>query len=278
MPIAEIGAGVRRNLESLVINALEVVRRSGSGVSGRGSRQLQWREHWKTGAGAGCKLGLIDTDYDQRLPDMCGATVTLRPGGFRSSRLHHGTVSVTTLVAQGHDLITGLVPRAHLFVAPEIAEDGATEPRLIVAGMEWLLEQGVRLVALPFGGKMEASDIGNALKAGVDRGVIFFAASGGGWSEELLFPARHAATIAVAASDDVGTPCFHRDAPDNVDLIAPGWNVPSLGSAGVTSATGSSIACVIATAVAALAIANEAIDMSQVNRESVVRLLREAGG
>lgn len=275
MPIAEIGAGVRRNLESPVIDALDVVRRSASVASGRTAIQLQWRERWKVGAGAGCKIGLIDTNFHDRLPDMRGATVTLRPGSLGSDSLNHGTVSATTLVAQGHDLITGVVPRAHLFVAPDIAENGTTEPRSIVAAVEWLLAQGVRLIALPFGGQMEVPDIGRALRAAADRGGIFFAASGGGWSEELLFPARHAATIAVAASDEVGTPCFHRDPPDDVDLLAPGWNVPAVGSAGVTSATGSSIACVIATAVAALAIANEAIDVSQVDRASVVRLLRE---
>jgi subtilisin family serine protease len=158
-----------------------------------------------------------------------------------------------------------------------VNSDGVAVPHSVARGIVWLMENGVSLIALPIGSAMVHEEVADALAA-ASKHAIFFAAAGSGWSNELLFPARERAPIAVAASDDGGTLCFHGGDTSRIDLVAPGWNiVGSISSNRSVERTGSSVACVMAAAVAALALSFNGFGSRSCSRRTLLRMLCGTG-
>lgn len=263
----------------MMLEACAPVQRAGSIGSALSPLQLRWREDWSAATGRGVSLGLIDTDFDQRHPDLLGASLTVRnfAGPTRlSTRLRqHGTYSVTTIAGQGHRFIRGIAPGVRLLVATVVNSNGAAVPRSVADGIVWLMENGAKLIALPIGSTAVHEELADTLRAATNKGAIFFAATGSGWSNELLFPASERIPIAVAASDDGGTLCFHGDDTSRIDLVAPGWNI--VGSVSINRTverSGSSVACVMAAAVAALALSADSFGSRRWSRRTLLRMLR----
>lgn len=213
-------------------------------------------ETWSSSGGGGASIGLVDGSIDRQSPDLVGADIVTRDfvgcADACTDTAIHGTNMATLLVGQGHHHMQGVAPRARLLAARVIGPTDMATPERIAAGIDWLVLEGVRLVALPLGSEVDSTIVASALVRGRKAGVRFFAASGNG-SGAVLFPARHPCVIAVGPADDRGLllPQARRD--PHLDLLAPGWQIPGLLTTnGRGSGSGSSIACVMATGMAAL--------------------------
>jgi hypothetical protein len=215
-----------------------------------------FEEAWFSSDGGGSSIGLVDGSVDRRSPDLVGADIVTRDFVGRADECAdtaiHGTNMATLLVGQGNEYMQGVVPRARLLAARVVGPTDMATPDRIAAGIDWLVLEGVRVVALPLGSEIDSTIVASALVRGSNAGVRFFAASGNG-SGAVLFPARHPCVIAVGPADERGTllPQARRD--PHLDLLAPGWQIPGLLTTnGRGSGSGSSIACVMATGMAAL--------------------------
>src|SRR4051794_31038331 len=89
---------------------------------------LVWKDEWKTSSGNGIVAGLLDTDFDENIPDLIGANLIVRKFSGCSNKMpwliEHGTYSVATLIGQGHYQIRGIAPDARLMVAKVVESDG----------------------------------------------------------------------------------------------------------------------------------------------------------
>lgn len=211
---------------------------------------------WFSSGGGASLIGLVDGSIDRRSPDLVGADIVTRDfvgcADVCVDTAIHGTNMATLLVGQGHQYLQGVVPRSRLLAARVVGPTDMATPARIAAGIDWLVVEGVRLVALPLGSEIDSTIVASAIVRGHKAGVRFFAASGNG-SGTVLFPARHPCVMAVGPADDRGRllPQARRD--PHLDLLAPGWQIPGLLTTnGRGSGSGSSIACVMATGMAAL--------------------------
>ncbi len=211
---------------------------------------------WYATDGHAVRVGLVDTDFEVRHPDVVGADIvrkTFAEEHFEPELNKHGTHSVTTIVGQGNREIRGIAPQVQLFVASVVSPSGIADPQAVSDGIAWLIEQEVQLIAMPLGGSSQSAAIEDQIRRGTETGTIFFAARGTCWSDKAVYPAMNPRTISVGPSDDAGNLWFEASRIPRLDLIAPGWNVAApVTRTTVAERSGSSVACVISVAVAAL--------------------------
>ncbi len=235
---------------------------------------VQWMEEWYSAAGQGVVAGLLDTSFDEQIPDLVGADLVIR--NFAASAeenlylAEHGTYSVTILIGQGRHQIRGIAPRACLFIAKVVGTDGVATPRAVIEAIDWLVSSGVQIIVLPLGDPIEREEISQLIEKVYEYGVVVFAAAGNGHPDPLIFPARHPLAIAVGAADAHGNLLPECSRLPRLDLVAPGWKIPApIRGRVIRRRSGSSVACVIAAGTAILALSAGAIP-TPTNRMNVL--------
>jgi subtilisin family serine protease len=241
------------------------------------SPYLRFEEAWQRNAGSGAAIGLLDTSFDTQIPDLEGADLHAR--NFTGSPVgpsaeEHGSHSVSLLVGQGRRQIRGIVPKARLYVATVVADDGIARPGAVADAIDWLSCRGARIVIAPLGDAAEDQQIAQAITSAASRKSVFFAAAGNTHPAPLLFPAMHPLAIAVGAADshlNLLSDCCRQP---RLDLIAPGWDIAALvRHEMICRRSGSSVACVVAGAIAALAFSAGAIEEDSFSRTRVLKAL-----
>jgi subtilisin family serine protease len=243
---------------------------------------LRMRPEWAHSEGEGVAAGLLDTRIDASAPDFAGAALVIR--NFTSGRqlaeqpIEHGTHSAAVLTGQGRARVRGLIPRARLLAAEVVEADGVATPEAVYAALEWMRQEGAQVVALPLGDSVDRAEVGEAMARGDACGVVYFAAAGNCHPDPLTFPARHPLAIAVGGTDRKGSLLGECCRWPRLDLAAPGFEIASLARGRtVRRRSGSSVACVLAAGVAALAVSSGA-PRGRVSRAEVLDLISGGGG
>lgn len=211
-----------------------------------------------TDAGWSVTVALVAGAVDETHPDLVGATVrTCLP----SSAAAHDPDPVSTshaalLVGTGHARVQGVVPAAHLLVAPVLA-DHRPGDEAVDQAVRRTLAEGADVVVLPFGRRRLGRRLAVTLRRAVASGVAVLAAAGDDDPDGLAFPAAVSGVLAVAAHDgDALLPGSSRLA----DLCAPGRAVP--GAVPGVDLAGSTVACVLAAGAHAAHLARLRLDVT----------------
>lgn len=236
-----------------------------------------WRNNFPTGEGV--TIGLIESDVDTKIPDLDSSDISIRNFAeyypLNTKIREHGTHSVSILVGQGKRHIRGIAPKAHLFIASVIGPNGTAESETVERALKWLISNNVDIIAIPLGDDKKHIKIERLIEKGYKKGILFMAAAGNWHPMPLSFPARHQKTIAVGAADNFGKILPDCSRLPRLDLLAPGWNIfAPVNEEYVRSASGSSVACVIAAGAAVLLLADKK------NKESYIyeTILEELSG
>ncbi|HMT94826.1 S8/S53 family peptidase [uncultured Thiothrix sp.] len=201
-------------------------------------------------------IGLIDyTANVSSSNDLINAKIILRSTcSGESSNFEeddHGLFSSSLLVAQGQQIFRGLIPNANLFFYGFKPNDAITEVELVSA-INWLIEQQVQLICLPFGADTEVSAVTEVINKAVNLGILIFAAVGNDYPKPSLFPSCLGNVLSVGALDQHYLSlddCCRNPEPD---CWLPGLKIPGLtGSGELAYRSGTSVACVLATGFAA---------------------------
>jgi subtilisin len=269
-----------------MIDACYSVRRFATGSTCRDVRAplLRWVDEWAKSAGRGICLGLLDSGLDERLPDLRGAEFVVKDftSGKETSQngTEHGSHSTAILIGQGHYQICGIVPRVRLLVAKVVESSGIASPNTVAEAIDWAVSSSAHIVALPLGDPTEDLEIVQEIERGYrNSGVMFFAAAGNSHPEPLMFPANHPLAVAIGAADFKGRLLSECSRLPRLDLVAPGWKIPApVHCRAIRRRSGSSVACIIAAGVAALAISAESSLPKRLNRTSILtKLSRDRG-
>jgi subtilisin family serine protease len=169
---------------------------------------------WEAGfTGAGVPVAVLDTGIDDTHPDLRGqltARKSFLPGqGIRDTD-GHGTHVASTIAGTGAasgGRYRGVAPDATLLVGKVCGGQGCPESA-ILAGMEWAVGKGAKVVNLSLGGPDTAAD--DPLELAVARlsaahGTLFVIAAGNDGTygaETVSSPASADAALAVGAVDD----------------------------------------------------------------------------
>ena len=234
-----------------------------------GITRVQAPDAWGVvGTGGGVKVAVMDSGIDSGHPDLSVAggysavSASTAPSAWQDDIgvcNGHGTHVAGTVAGRDNSIgVVGIAPDAALYaikVFEVINGNCSAWVSSQINGLNWAVSQGIRVVNVSIGGSSSnfAYDlaINNAAAAGT-----FVVASAGNNGGGVLFPAKYAGSIAVAATNSSNTrPSWSSFGPE-VDIAAPGEGINStMPGGGYGGKSGTSMAAPHVTGVVALLLA-----------------------
>lgn len=197
--------------------------------------------------GAGIKIAVLDTGFDETHPDFQGRAVTKKLFASKSSDndVHgHGTHCIGTAcgpLRPSSGPRYGVAYEAEIYAGKVLGDDGFGTDRSIIAGMEWALEQGCQVISMSLGAPTQAGDLPSddyeqIGQVCLDAGTLIIAAAGNesrrpGSIAPVSSPAN-ASTIMCVGGIDINLgmydqSCGGTNPNQDVDIAAPGVDVLS---------------------------------------------------
>ena len=188
--------------------------------------------------GAGVKIGIIDSGVDHGHQDLDGVYA----GGYDFVQddadpddvYGHGTHVAGTACAEDNGLgVVGVAPGCALYSLRVLNDSGSGSWGTTIAAMDWAVLNGLQVVNLSLG---SSQDPGSTVKAAFDnaeaKGLVIVAAGGNsgtpsGKGNNVIYPAKYASVIAVAATDKNDTRPSWSSTGEEIELAAPGVSVLS---------------------------------------------------
>jgi len=167
--------------------------------------KLGLAEVHKIATGNNVLVAVIDSAIDARHPDVAGAIVdTFDAVGRREPPHFHGTGMAGAIAA--HQRLMGIAPAARILAVQAFSGTTRQSPeattRQILAGLEWAIRKGARVVNMSFAGPYDPM-LQLAMKNAAAKGVVLIAAAGNlGPKSPPLYPAADPHVIAVTATDE----------------------------------------------------------------------------
>jgi subtilisin family serine protease len=155
--------------------------------------------------GTNVLVAVIDSAIDIKHPDLAGAIVEQFDAVGRPEKPHpHGTGMTGAIAA--HQKLMGIAPDAKILAVRAFTSGSAQSPeattRNILAGIEWAIGKGARIINMSFAGPYDPM-LQVAMKNAHAKGVVLIAASGNqGPKSPPLYPAADPHVIAVTAIDE----------------------------------------------------------------------------
>jgi subtilisin family serine protease len=218
--------------------------------------KLHLGEVHRVATGSNVLVAVIDSEIDSRHPDLAGAFVERYDAVGRPDKPHvHGTGMAGAIAA--HRQLMGIAPGAKILAIHAFSPDAGESPQAttqhILAGLEWAISRGARVINMSFAGPYDPM-LQLAMKNAHDKGVVLIAAAGNlGPKSPPLYPAADPNVIAVTAVDQNDHLFAGANQGPYIAVAAPGVNVlePAPDS-GYQITTGTSVAAAHVTGVAAL--------------------------
>lgn len=134
-------------------------------------------------------------------------------------------------------------------------KDGKTTATALSTAINLAVEDGVDVINLSIGGTTESNLLEQAIKNAYDKGVIIVVSAGNNGADTVnCYPASYDEVFAVAAMDKNGNRAFFSNFGDEVDFIAPGYQVEVQGNKEVELVSGTSFSAPFITSVAAMSL------------------------
>jgi subtilisin family serine protease len=218
--------------------------------------KLKLAEVHKIATGKGVLIAIIDSQIDAGHPELGSAIAeSFEAVGMPDKPHTHGTGMLGAIVSQGR--LMGVAPGAKALAIHAFATGSKQSPQAttqaIIAGLDFALEKGARIVNMSFAGPYDPM-LQVALKKAAERGVILIAAVGNaGPKSPPLYPAADPHVIGVTATDQNDEPYTGANRGAYVAVAAPGVNIIAPApEAAYQLTTGTSVAAAHVSGVAAL--------------------------
>ncbi|MBV8555054.1 MAG: S8 family serine peptidase [Planctomycetaceae bacterium] len=199
-------------------------------------------------SGRGIRVAVLDTGFDLQHPDFLGHAVTGQsfiPNETVQDGQGHGTHCIGTSCGPQRPGVGpryGIAFRAEIFAGKVLSNAGSGPDRSILAGIEWAITNGCRVVSMSLGSPVQAGEgfsqiYENVARRALAAGTLIIAAAGNESNRPGLIaavdrPANCPSILAVAALDNQLQVAFFSNGGINpigggVDIAAPGVHVLS---------------------------------------------------
>lgn len=230
-----------------------------------GVDSVKAREFWARygGRGFGVKVcvidtGLLATHEDMNAADVSGSTNVQLVNPWNEDGFSHGT-HVTGIIAARDNLlgIVGVAPEASIHVARVFNNRGEFLVSDLVNALNACAEAGVDIINMSLGGPIESSAERSIIRTLTNSGILLVAAAGNTAEKRngIDYPAAYEDVISVGAVDQNLHIADFSSHNSQVDIVAPGVDILSMGSSSNNSymqISGTSMATPHVSAVAAL--------------------------
>ena len=144
----------------------------------------------------------------------------------------HGTSIAGIIASSGNtEAIGGINSNVNIYSARILDENNNAPVSRVVESIYWAIEKNVDIINISFG-TMEDSDVlREAIKRATDEGILVIAAAGN-TGDDVQFPAAYEKVMAVGAVDSTGKITDFSADGKEVDVMAPGEDVKSVGAFG----------------------------------------------
>jgi len=186
---------------------------------------------WSTATGAEVKVAILDTGIDLDHPDLAanvkGGVNTINRRKSAADDNGHGTHVAGIVAALDNDIgVIGVAPKASLYAVKVLDRTGSGFVSDVIEGLQWCIAEGMDVVNMSLGTPSDIQSFHDAVTAVYAAGITQVAAAGNsGGSVE--YPAAYPETIAVSATDSSNTVAPWSSYGEEIDLAAPGVNIPS---------------------------------------------------
>jgi len=237
---------------------------------------------WDSSIGEGTTVAVLDTGIDRNHDDLTvfGGTNTVDDTDWWYDGHGHGTHVAGTIAALDNTLgVVGGAPQVKLYAVKVLDENGSGTVASIIAGIEWAVDENIRVLNMSLGSHISSRALEEACDAAYAAGSLLVAAAGNsglglGLANNVGYPARYDSVIAVAASDSNNKLASFSSTGPAVELIAPGVSILSTTpDDSYSTYSGTSMASPHVAGVAALA---WAADLGMTNKEIRIILKQTA--
>jgi subtilisin family serine protease len=182
-------------------------------------------------------VAVLDTGLAD-LPEFIGRTV---PGyNFVSTNSDtlddngHGTQVTSLLAANASNGILGCGVDWHCRIMPIKVFDANNQGLYSswAQAIDYAVSNGCKVINLSGGGTEFGRTVQRAITNAIARGVIFVTAAGNGGATNLTFPGYLREPITVGATDEQDQRASFSNSGPQLDLVAPGFNVVTMGLTG----------------------------------------------
>lgn len=210
-----------------------------------GTKLIGADKAWLRYRGKGIKIGIIDTGLDYQHPDLSSNVKECRSfidatDGFDSG--FHGTHVAGIAAGCNNGVgVIGVAPEAEIYSAKIFAANNVTTTEAQYAAYKWMIEQGVDVINMSYGG-LYALDIPGVadfleeyhrrIKEMADAGIILVAAAGNSGNvndtqDRISWPARFPEVLAVGAICQESQRAAFSSTGGLLDFAMPGVDVYS---------------------------------------------------
>ena len=232
---------------------------------------------WNISKGSGSTVAVLDTGVSS-VPDtqpnlLSGADFgsgTTSTGNGQTDLDGHGTAMAAVIAGTGTAVTEGLAPAAKILPVIINDTDLGNPPDQMAAAIQYAISQHVSVINL-------SQSVGQnpvvaaAVQDALNNNIVVVASSGNESQSSVDYPAAYPGVVAVGAVDQSGSIWSESNTGSQVDLAAPGVNVPTedlSGAAATTTGTSAATAYVSAT-VALIRSAHPSWTVGQVIRDLI---------
>ncbi|MDA1976944.1 S8 family peptidase [Bacillus paranthracis] len=247
-----------------------------------GVNVVQAPEMWSVTKGEGIKVAVLDTGIDATHPDLAanykkGMNFTTSNFTDIMDRQGHGTHCAGIIAGCDNSIgIVGVAPRAELYIAKVLGDDGSGSIEAIVKGIDWAISEQVDVISMSLGSSVDPGPVlHNAIKRAHEAGIIIVAATGNE-NTHVGWPASYDEVIAVGAINQNIDRANFSNFGSETDVVAPGVDIYSTYPVGrYARLSGTSMATPMVAGVIALILARYRDIGKKLTPDQIMQLIRE---
>jgi subtilisin/minor extracellular protease Epr len=229
--------------------------------------------HTNVNKGTGINVAIIDTGINYNHPDLRdnykGGYDFVNDDADPVDDNGHGTHCAGIIAAEDNDIgVISVAPEANLYSLKMLDSTGSGYISDLIAAIEWAIEtrkdtdtsNDIQIISMSLGSNSGVTALETACSQAYYSGILLVAAAGNdgntrGTGDSVDYPAAYSSVIAIAATDSKDKRASFSSTGPAVELAAPGVNILSTYQDGLTSLSGTSMACPHVAGTAALVLA-----------------------
>lgn len=199
-----------------------------------GVRMLGIPNFWRHAKGEGIRVAVLDTGVDTQHRDLIDNVKESKDFTGSKAGVHdvsgHGTHCAGIIAAKDNSFgVVGVAPKADLYIAKVLNDNGLGTERCIVDGINWAIRKEVNIISMSFGAPYPSTEILGAIRKAINQNIIVICAAGneGPRKNSIGYPAKFDEVIAVGAVDSNFRVTNFSSRGNAMDIVAPGNNILS---------------------------------------------------